>query len=802
MPVAWEKNPRLPRGVAASLAALRFFVPAPELLRQLSEAEWQSTLDFLDRSSLTLLLGVLCRDFLPAWVSARIVRDIANNTERTGRLRADLVEIAAAFEARSIEYLLLKGFSHEMDYAPDPYLRVAYDLDFFAPASSLDRAHETLRGMDYVPVEGTEDALADHYPPLIRKTNWEFHGDFFDPDTPGCVDLHYRFWDPATERFDAPGIEEFWHRRITQDGIPVLDAPDRLAYACLHLLRHLFRPPLRVLHVYEIAYFLETRSGDDAFWNRWLDLHSPRLRRLQAVAFRLAESWFGCRIAPQPAEEVARLDSDVLLWFERYAAAPIEATYRPNKHELWLHLALLDSLRDRRQVFLRRVFPATLPSHIEAVYLPDDQVTWGLRIRRKVRYGAYLAGRAVHHARALPPLIAQGLVWKTRSSGLQAPFWWFAIGGAVYAFGLFIFFLLYNLFLLDRGYQEDALGLVAGGFTLGSIAGVIPAAALLHRIGLGRGLKIAALAIPAAFALRCVFPGELALVATAFIAGVVNCIWVVAYSPTVAALISERSRPAGFSIIGSSGIGVGMLAGLIGGRMPHWIIASHFAPDPVHAKQFALLTSAAVAALSFWPLSKLRLESAGPKETHRYPRGPFIRSFLCAIAVWSLATGAFNPLFNAFFHRQYRMPVEGIGLIFTLAQMGQVATVLLSPLVLRRFGLARGVAGMELITALALASLAGSSSAYAAAALYVAYMSFQYMSEPGTASLLMNQVDPARRGGASALFFLVTFLAQALAAAAAGAIVTRYGYPPMLAVASVLGAAAAWLFWRLPQQSR
>ena len=151
LPEAWEKNPRLPRGVAAVLAALRFSAPAPELLRGLSDADWKSTLDFADRASLTLFLGSLYRDHLPSWVAARIHRNIAGNTERTGRLRAALVEIAAAFDARNIDYLLLKGFSHENDYAPDPYLRVGYDLDLFSPGSSLPRAHETLREMQYVP---------------------------------------------------------------------------------------------------------------------------------------------------------------------------------------------------------------------------------------------------------------------------------------------------------------------------------------------------------------------------------------------------------------------------------------------------------------------------------------------------------------------------------------------------------------------------------------------------------------------------------------------------------------------------
>jgi fucose permease len=65
----------------------------------------------------------------------------------------------------------------------------------------------------------------------------------------------------------------------------------------------------------------------------------------------------------------------------------------------------------------------------------------------------------------------------------------------------------------------------------------------------------------------------------------------------------------------------------------------------------------------------------------------------------------------------------------------------------------------------------------------------------------MNRVSPGQRSGASALNFLVFFGGQAIAASVAGAVVTRFGYPPMLAGAAILAAVAAWLFWRLPQES-
>jgi len=64
-PLAWETNHRLPRGVAAVLAALRFSTPAPELLQRFSNAEWKTALAFTDRSGLTLILGALSAIICP-----------------------------------------------------------------------------------------------------------------------------------------------------------------------------------------------------------------------------------------------------------------------------------------------------------------------------------------------------------------------------------------------------------------------------------------------------------------------------------------------------------------------------------------------------------------------------------------------------------------------------------------------------------------------------------------------------------------------------------------------------------------
>jgi predicted MFS family arabinose efflux permease len=272
-------------------------------------------------------------------------------------------------------------------------------------------------------------------------------------------------------------------------------------------------------------------------------------------------------------------------------------------------------------------------------------------------------------------------------------------------------------------------------------------------------------------------------------------------SPVMAAITPEIARPTAFSLLFGSGITLGIGAGVIAGSLAAWIAQSGLTATPAQSKQLVLLGGSACVALALWPLVRLRIPSPPPSETRSYPRGPFIRSFLLAMACWSFATGLFAPLFNAFFARRFNMPVNRIGMVFSVAQVAQAVAMCAAPLVLRRFGLNRGVAAMQLATALALASLVPAHAAILASAIYAAYLSFQYMSEPGIYASLMNRVSPGQRSGASALNFLVFFGGQAIAASVAGTVVTRYGYPPLLFCASVLAVVAAWLFWRLPHES-
>ena len=52
--------------------------------------------------------------------------------------------------------------------------------------------------------------------------------------------------------------------------------------------------------------------------------------------------------------------------------------------------------------------------------------------------------------------------------------------------GMFVFFFLYNLYLLDCGFNEKFLGLVTSAMAVGSIVGTVPAGITGPSLGLRR----------------------------------------------------------------------------------------------------------------------------------------------------------------------------------------------------------------------------------------------------------------------------------------------------------------------------
>jgi MFS family permease len=390
---------------------------------------------------------------------------------------------------------------------------------------------------------------------------------------------------------------------------------------------------------------------------------------------------------------------------------------------------------------------------------------------------------------------------ESRIAGFTRHYWTFLFAENLYDTGLYIFFLLYNLYLLDLGYREDFLGWVASAMSIGGIAGTLPAAGIVRKVGLKRTVIGGSAGVAIICLLRTAALGRPWLIGTAFLSGAMSSIWAVSLVPLVAALTNDRNRAAGYSVWSGWGIGLGVIVGVVAGSMTDWIRKSGLAGSVLPARQIALWIGSGTALIS--PLVLLRLPNgrAGKSEAKVFPRNSFVWRYLLAFSVWNLGIGAFNPFFAAYFSRQLHMSVPRIGFVFSATQFVELGGLLAAPFVLRRFGMAPGISLIQAGAALALALLATGPPALAAAIAYAVYGGFQVMGEPAIFTWLMSRVDAEHRAGASSLSFFVTSATQAASSALAGVSIVRFGYRPLLLAASLTTALAAWLFHRLLGES-
>ncbi len=793
-------------GIPNSLfRALRFQGPDLEALRKITDAEWERILSTWSTARIMTSYLPGHRNELPNWVGKKVDQYRADTAQRFQKIKRAYSTVASELERSGADHVVIKGFSLSPGYTEHPALRPQGDIDLYCLPESVPRAQQVLLDLGYLPVTHQPEGLKDQLPTMMPSVAWAPGSNIFDPEMPIGFEIHFRFWDENFMRFRVDGLDDFWNRRITRqiDGLtfPSLHPADNLGYTALNVLRDLLQGMPSLEQVHGVARFLHTQSNEEQFWDSWQSLHGPSLRRLEAMCFQLATDWFGCKVAPEVQEEMDRLSPAIQVWFRETSRPGFYPRSGQAKDGAWLHVLLLESLRDKADVLRETIFRVGTPPEV-AQSDPSNTNPPSFKpkrrlaniVRRALTYPTWVVSRSAVRVAKFPSFFRLGFkIWFSRYN-LGKGFWSFFASSFFFDLGMFVFFVLYNLYLLDRGVKENVVGLITSASAIGGIVGAIPAGLLAHRFGLRKALLTCLTMVPLTFALRSILASQAWLIALGFLGGLFITIWAVCISPAIAQLTNEQNRPVGFSTVFSSGIAIGILGGQVGGRLPGWLASVTSSASSAHTTQIALLVACGFVALGVIPISRIKFSALPAKERRIYPSGRFIKRYLAAIALWTLAGACFDPFFNLYFSQYLHVPVQQIGAIYSYAQLSQVIAIMATPFIFRRFGMVDGIAGLQVAAAITLGVLAFCTRASVATIIYVGYMALHWMTEPGILLFLMNRVAPEERTGASSLNFLVINIASALAAAVAGASFTKFGYPLVLTVASIVGLAAAFFF--------
>jgi hypothetical protein len=421
---------KVPRTVAALLAALHLREPNMNPLKRLGDHEWNSLLEFCDLVHLTLSLAQLPQEGFPLWVIERLRANVADNALRFERVKATYKEAAEALDRADIEHVVIKGFTQAPDYVPNPCLRAQSDLDLYCLPDTIDLARNSLEALGYKPNDNQDYTYADHDRTLVRQGNWQWRGNPFDPEMPLSIELHFCFWNAPVSHLPLIGIADFWKRRITRGingfSFTSLSTVDQLGYLTLHILRNIFLRDAILHHVYELSVFLHRHAEDDAFWAAWTEIHDASLRTVEAIAFYYAKIWFGCDLHPEVKSTIESLPQLQQKWLDSFAASDIEGLSHMNKDFLWLQLSFLKSPEAKIRLIKRTLFP--LPStrmDSSVVQLASERATGSRELHPYLQYLVYLVSRSASHVRSSITTIVRGLLWRLSERQLPRQFWIF-----------------------------------------------------------------------------------------------------------------------------------------------------------------------------------------------------------------------------------------------------------------------------------------------------------------------------------------------------------------------------------------
>lgn len=372
------------------------------------------------------------------------------------------------------------------------------------------------------------------------------------------------------------------------------------------------------------------------------------------------------------------------------------------------------------------------------------------------------------------------------------------------AFSMAIQQVLYNLYLVEIGFDEDFIGQVAAAVALGVALGGIPAGLLYDRFGGKHTFRLATLGIALSMAMRALFVQKSWIIIWASTNGVANAIYFVSIFPFITGQSSSRERAhlyganiavwTGFMMLGS--FIAGLLPGLWGNVLP--------SSDLILDQRLSLLLAAVLCACAILPLSFIRREELQKNSPRRrlLPSSHSLQTILRGILVLFLTgmvIGLTTPFYNVYFKRIFAADDMVIGSLFSLSQVMGLISAFFLPYLVRRFGLILGPSLVLGLNAPFIFAVGLPMPFLAIAIVFLFSAGMERLGEAPLMNLIMEAVPVDDRGAMSGVRLISSYGAQALAGVIGGWLVIQRGYAWLftLAAAVQLGAALSiWLLFR------
>jgi Uncharacterised nucleotidyltransferase len=369
------------------------------VLRKFRLRDWERTFSWLDRADLTLyffqrLKSITATEVLPPPVSTRFEQNLADNRRRVDHLVAEFGSLNERFDRAGVNYAVIKGFSLVRAFCPDAALRAPSDLDYLVDKPSLPVAQAVLAEAGYC-LQRFSDIEFKFGRPSPRIPT--ISDDPYSVETEPLVELHVAFCKGSENRVLMNEPEFRLDRTISHDWeglrFPVLREEDAFVFQILHVFQHTLEGWVKLCWLFEIGYFLRTRSSDAQFWDR-VDVRMrevPCLSEFAAIVMGLTDRVFGAPMPPIAANWTQCLRAPARVWLQNYGRSwaiedhPFDTSslFSAAKLCLFLHREFVSDPQARKEITRQRLFPWKLP---EQIAVPADNTAASFLTARRLQW--------------------------------------------------------------------------------------------------------------------------------------------------------------------------------------------------------------------------------------------------------------------------------------------------------------------------------------------------------------------------------------------------------------------------------
>ena len=393
-------------------------------------------------------------------------------------------------------------------------------------------------------------------------------------------------------------------------------------------------------------------------------------------------------------------------------------------------------------------------------------------------------------------------------------FLWMTVIDGVILSGWMLFF---NIYILERGFDREFLGLVN---SLPSLAGLIlgiPIGHLSDRIGRKPAIAIGILFASLSMLGQITLTQPVLIAVMAALTGIFNMFLIVSISPLMMKLSDASNRTLLFSL----NYGLQTLAGAVGSLFAGQLPARYGAilntqADSAVAYQAVLITSVLLGTTALIPLWKMNEPKTtslkGTDQTPLMPgnREPGLRSSPTRLIV-KLATPNFLigigaailiPYMNVFFKDRFAISDWWLGILFSLSSLFIGVGTLLGPRLTSQLGgKIRTVAFTQFASIVFLLIVGFWPSVWVAGIALLMRAALMNMSAPLYTAFCMEQTPEHQQGLVSSVLNIAWQVGWGVGPYLSGIVQEQYGFAPLFVTTTVLYVAAILLMWVFFQSS-